>query len=234
MQVATAIIVGGHLPRMDHRDTEAAETEGDLFLATKHTKGHEALATIVLQDSVSGSIADEFKQARICSTPPSVSVPSVSLWSISGAASVAAIAASLLMSPRSALANDRPPTLDEVFQSVQGSMKSDTNPDQLIGFGLCVLALLLMIVAVKFWSQKRAAPTPLRSQKKLMNEAARAVGISKAQMKHLQPLAEEEGLSSPLVAVICPSVLKRLAARAKTEKQRTTITDLARAMSKSK
>jgi type IV secretory pathway VirB2 component (pilin) len=124
------------------------------------------------------------------------------------------------------------PTLDEVFQSVQGSMKGDFDPTQAVGLLLAVLALGMMILAVRFWSKKRSTPTVLKSQKSLMREASRAVGLPGAQLKQLQPLAEEEGLSSPLVAVICPSVLKRLAARARTEKQRQALAELARQMSK--
>jgi hypothetical protein len=54
----------------------------------------------------------------------------------------------------------------------------------------------------------------------LLEEIARASGLSKRQLKRLEASAKAGGLSSPLVAAICPSVLLKRAgaARSGTEK----------------
>ena len=140
----------------------------------------------------------------------------------------------LLLGPSIAL-GERQATVDEFFSSMRSEMSGDSQPDntRLFAFLLGLVAFILCVVAIKHWTRRRkTTQQPLRNQRKLLKEASRKAGVSRAQMRTLQSLAEAEGLSSPLVAVICPSVLKKLAGRAENDKQRAAVSALARQMAR--
>ncbi|MFT3786996.1 MAG: hypothetical protein QM770_12655 [Tepidisphaeraceae bacterium] len=129
---------------------------------------------------------------------------------------------------------------EDFFKSMRGQMSGNkddaaatpADDTRIIALFVAILALSLCLVAIKHWTTRRASPKPANNQKKLLNEAAKRAGVSKRQMKQLEQLAKAEGLSSPLVAIICPSLLKKLAGRAESEKQRDAISSLARSMTR--
>lgn len=97
--------------------------------------------------------------------------------------------------------------------------------------GLVLIAIVLMYVALKHWHRTRTAPKPLRNHRKLLAEAAKATpGVSRRQMQALGGLANTAGLSSPLVAMICPSAINRLAGQIREEKQRQALRTLAESL----
>ena len=96
--------------------------------------------------------------------------------------------------------------------------------------GLAVVAIVLMVVAIKHWNRRRANPKPLNDQRKLLDEAARAAGMSKRKLKRIAPLAQAEGLNSPLVAMLCPSAIKRLADHVKTGEEQEALKSMAESL----
>ena len=99
---------------------------------------------------------------------------------------------------------------------------------ELVPLALLVTACVLMYVALKHWHRTRTAPRPLRNHRKLLKEAARASGgVSRRQLKAFNSLATDAGLSSPLVALICPSSIGRMAGKIREDRQRVALRALA-------
>lgn len=136
------------------------------------------------------------------------------------------------------------PKLDDVLSSVRASMNESPTADlptaaEVIGSGVwpwivALVALALLAIAgrslFRRWRNARAgrAPRALHSPRKLLAELARATGIAPRALKRAAPVARAAGLSSPLVALLCPSQLRRLAEHARTPAQRAAVAELAR------
>jgi hypothetical protein len=130
-------------------------------------------------------------------------------------------------------------SVNDFYNSMKGEFSGQSTSEDhrpLYAVVLGAAAIGLAALAVRHWSVRPApkpgVKAPPKSQKKLMAEAAKLAGVSKSHMKQLESLAKAEGLSSPLVAIICPSVLKKMSQDARTEHQKHAITALARQMTK--
>jgi hypothetical protein len=138
------------------------------------------------------------------------------------------IPASLSVANLSAMAVAQP-KLDDVFKSIQTSTQGEPiDNSRIIACMLLVIALALGYTAAKNWSKRSGRPRVLHNHKKLMRATCRATGLSRRKLRVIAPLAEAQGLSSPLVAAVCPSVLKKLAGSARTDAQRRALADVAR------
>jgi hypothetical protein len=124
------------------------------------------------------------------------------------------------------------PRLEEVFKSLQTSTQGNGISLPLLPLALFAVAALLMTVAMKQWNRRRSSPRPLSNHRKLLNEAARAAGVSKRKLRRIAPLAHADGLSSPLVAIICPSAIKRLAKVVRTTDEQEALKSMAQTLFK--
>jgi hypothetical protein len=121
------------------------------------------------------------------------------------------------------------PKLNDVFDSIKTSTQgTEVDNSRIIGLMLLVIAFALAYTAVKHWNKRGNRSRVLHHHGKLLREACGRSGLSKAKLKKIAELSETQGLSSPLVAAICPSVLRKLAANAKTDKDRRALADVAR------
>ncbi len=134
----------------------------------------------------------------------------------------------ILMSPVMALAN---PRIEDVFSSIKEQTRGQSaEPNRIAALMIALIALALAYVAAKHWNHRSAKPKPLNNQKKLLKEVCRKTGVPRGQLKQISDLTESQGLTSPLVAMICPSVLRKLAASARTDQQRRALADVARTL----
>ena len=123
--------------------------------------------------------------------------------------------------------------LDAVFKSLQTSTQGQPVHIPFKPIALVVAGVILMSVAVKHWNRRKANPKPLTNHRKLLVEASRAAGVSKTRLRRIGPLAAADGLSSPLVAMICPSAIKRLAAVVKTADEQEALKSIAQILLRS-
>lgn len=117
---------------------------------------------------------------------------------------------------------DAPPhsaRADAVFKSLEESTQGTGIHLPVVPLAIVAVAVIGMTVAIKQWNRRRANPKPLNNHRKLLDESARAAGISTRKLKRIAPLAQAGGLSSPLVAMLCPSAIKRLADHVKTNEE---------------
>lgn len=131
------------------------------------------------------------------------------------------------------------PSVSDFFSSMKGEFNgqsSQTDHKALFAVVLAIVAASMGLLALHHW-KRRSTPRPGNkatpgSQKKLLAEASRLAGVNRAHMKQIESLTRDEGLSSPLVAIICPSVLKKLSQQAHTEHQKHALTAIARQLTK--
>jgi hypothetical protein len=108
------------------------------------------------------------------------------------------------------------PTQQEVFRSIQDNVNqtgdSGMKPILLICAGAGVLGLLALFGRRQ---TKQATPKPLNHPGKLLKEIMKSVPLKPAELKQLKVVTEEtaqandEPPQSPLVLVLCPSVLAK-------------------------
>jgi hypothetical protein len=120
------------------------------------------------------------------------------------------------------------PKLDEVLKSISANSRGSSEPVNWMPFLLVIVSGILVYVAVKHWNRRQTAPKALNNHAKLMKEAAPAAGVSVRSLKNIESLARGQGLSSPLVAMLCPSAITELARHVKTDAERRAINDIAR------
>jgi hypothetical protein len=107
-----------------------------------------------------------------------------------------------------------------VFKSTQESMDAGSGVERVLPLALVLGAVLILLVIVHQRKRVATAPRSLNSPGKLAKEVARAVGLKSKEMRQLRQLAEGEGASSPLVVLICPSLLARGLQKRKPEDRR--------------
>lgn len=119
------------------------------------------------------------------------------------------------------------PKLEEVLRSINQSTRGDSNAVDFKPFVLLIIAGILLYVAVKHWNSRQMTPRKLSSHSKLLRESASAAGVSHRKLRSLESLAKAQGLSSPLVAILCPSAITELARNVKTDAERQAVIELA-------
>ena len=120
------------------------------------------------------------------------------------------------------------PKIEEVFQGISGSLNKPTDMTKVIGLVLAIGGLVGVLVAIRYMQQKSDPNRPLHHHRKLMREVSAQTGLSKKTLKTLEQMTKSEGLSNPLVALLCPSALKRLSQKVHTPEQKDALLDAAR------
>jgi Na+/melibiose symporter-like transporter len=105
------------------------------------------------------------------------------------------------------------PTAEEVFKSVGENVSESSNPSQTLALVLGVVGVLFVLLLISSRRKRQLTPKAVNHQGKLLKEIAGFVEIKPAQLKKLKSLADEFGarrgepLQSPLVLMLCPSLL---------------------------
>ena len=124
-----------------------------------------------------------------------------------------------------------PPDLDDVLRSVQGSVGATADLTRVISLLVAGLVCVLIFVFIRKMNQRQTTPRVLKSPKKLAREVCQGTGVDPATLESLSGLARSQGMSSPLVAMICPTALRSLAKAASTAEERKAVLELARKLS---
>jgi len=110
--------------------------------------------------------------------------------------------------------------LEDVFKSTSESMNQAPGSERLFALILGSVALVLVLVALQQRRKHAATPKAVHSDAKLVKEVLKTVPLKSGEIKQLRQLAEEQSCSSPLVLLLCPSLLiKGLAQRSPEEKK---------------
>jgi hypothetical protein len=99
--------------------------------------------------------------------------------------------------------------LEDVFKSTQESMNSGPGAGRVLPLVLAIAAVLVIFIVIHHRKKVATEPKSVNSPGRLAKEVARAVGLKSKEMRQLRQLAEEEGASSALVVLMCPSLLAK-------------------------
>ena len=99
--------------------------------------------------------------------------------------------------------------LDDVFKSTQDQMNAGPDSNRLLGLLLGMVAIVLLLIVVHYRRQREVRPRATNHRGKLLREVLKQLPLRSAEVKQLKALAEQENCTSPLVLLLCPSVLTK-------------------------
>jgi ABC-type transporter MlaC component len=102
--------------------------------------------------------------------------------------------------------------LEEVFRATQENMAGGSSPHRALALALAALALLALLVLLAHRRHQQAVPRAVNHRGRLFKQIAAQLPLKKTEARQLRQLAEEQGCSSPLVLLLCPSLLGKAAA----------------------
>ena len=120
--------------------------------------------------------------------------------------------------------------LEDVFKSTQENMQQSPGSERVIILIVCIAALVLLLLALHHYRRRQAVPKPVNHHGRLVREVARVLPLKSSALRQLDQLADEQSLSSPLVLLLCPSLLAKASA-GKPPEQRKLAADLIKRMS---
>ncbi|MGH7179994.1 MAG: hypothetical protein ACREJC_21635 [Tepidisphaeraceae bacterium] len=103
------------------------------------------------------------------------------------------------------------PSQEEVFQSFRDNLGNKTDPATLVALLCGVVGIVLVLVVFNKWRQRDLTPRVLNHHRKLLKEVSKRVDLRPAEVRHLRALAEQQEVSRPLVLLLCPSILGKIA-----------------------
>ena len=103
------------------------------------------------------------------------------------------------------------PTQEEVLRSINQSVGESVDGAKLLAVFLAIVAAIVLIALLNYRQKRTVVPRVLNHPGKLLKEVAKSVNLKPAEIKQLKSLAEGQDLSSPLVLLLCPSILAKVA-----------------------
>jgi hypothetical protein len=118
---------------------------------------------------------------------------------------MAFLLSSFILHPASLAGN----TQADVLRSINQNVGKQVDPSKLLAVLLSIVALIVVVAVVNYRRKRVIVPKPLNHPGKLVKQIARAIDLKPAELKQLRVLAEARELSSPLVLLLCPSLLRK-------------------------
>ena len=92
--------------------------------------------------------------------------------------------------------------------------------ERLIAPGLGALAIVVLLVFLQYRRKAESMARPLNNQHRLIKEMTRTLALKEGEMRQLKELADEQSCSSPLVLLMCPSLMARALANKSAEQKK--------------
>ncbi len=99
--------------------------------------------------------------------------------------------------------------IEDVFKSTGDSLNDSADTGKLLAFVLALVSVIFILVIFNNRRKREATPKALRHQGKLLREVLRKLPLRSQEVKQLKLLAEQQECHSPLVMLLCPSLLAR-------------------------
>ena len=109
---------------------------------------------------------------------------------------------------------------EDVFKSISENVSGNSDPKVLYAVLLGMAAIILLAVVVNALRNRQFKPRGVNHQGKLLKEVLKSMPLKKGEVRALKTIATEQGCSSPLTLVLCPSLLARgINARGKSDRK---------------
>jgi hypothetical protein len=100
-------------------------------------------------------------------------------------------------------------TQAEVLKSINENVGKEVDPSKLLAVFISIIGLIVVIALVNHRRKRVIVPKPLNHPGKLVKQVAKAIDLKPGELKQLKTLAEAREVSSPLLLLLCPSLLKK-------------------------
>jgi hypothetical protein len=100
-------------------------------------------------------------------------------------------------------------TQAEVLRSINENVGKQVDPSKLLAVFMSIIALIVVVAFVNYRRKRVIVPRALNHPGKLVKQVAKAIELKPGELKQLRAIAEARELSSPLVLLLCPSLLKK-------------------------
>ena len=112
------------------------------------------------------------------------------------------------------------PKQSDVFKSISENVSGNSDPTVFYAVMLGIAAIVFLLVVSSALRKRQSRPKGVNHQGKLIKEMAKRVALRKSEIRALKTIAAEQGCSSPLTLVLCPSLLaKGINARGKADRK---------------
>ncbi len=118
-------------------------------------------------------------------------------------------------------------TLEDFYRSTRESLTETPSTGRLVALLILAAVLLVVLMILHVWYRRQAVPRTINHQGRLTREVGRALALKSDELTQLIRVAEEQSLTSPLVLLLCPSLLAKTIA-AKFGPERETLLRLAK------
>jgi hypothetical protein len=98
---------------------------------------------------------------------------------------------------------------EDVFKSMRDNVGGSVDPKLFYVLGLAAAAFVLLMVVINSMKNRQSRPRAVNHQGKLMKELIKKVALKGGEVKQLKTMAAEQGCTSPLTLVLCPSLLAK-------------------------
>ncbi len=100
-------------------------------------------------------------------------------------------------------------TLDDFYRSTRESLNEAPSTGRIVALLVVAAALLILLAVLHVRYSRQAVPKTVNHQGRLTREASKALSLQSDELAQLTRAAEEQSLASPLVLLLCPSLLAR-------------------------
>ena|SRR5947207_9448163 len=107
------------------------------------------------------------------------------------------------------LAQAKPLKQEDVFKSISDNVGSTADPKVFYIVAAIGVAFVVLLIVINALKKRQTLPRAVNHQGKLIKEMLKTVGLKSAEIKQLRTMAAEQGCSSPLTMVLCPSLLAK-------------------------
>ena len=108
----------------------------------------------------------------------------------------------------------------DVFKSISENVSGNSDPTVFYAVMLGIAGVIFVAVVVNALRKREPRPRGVNHQGKLLKEVLKRVPLKKGEVRALRTIAAEQGCSSPLTLVLCPSLLaKGINARGKADRK---------------
>lgn len=104
-----------------------------------------------------------------------------------------------------ALARSQDDVLRGIRENVGATMDLTAVFAVLAGFA----AFVILLAGLQFLRRRAATPRVVHSLERLQHDLVKATGLSRSDLQQLNTISRKQKLSSPLLLILCPSLLEK-------------------------
>lgn len=99
--------------------------------------------------------------------------------------------------------------LEDVLRSTRDSIDQSQGSGRTLALIFSIVGVAIVLLILQQRRKQTAVPTAVNHQGRLLKEVLHDLPLKPAEVKQLKQMAEQQSCSSPLVMLLCPSLLAK-------------------------